>query len=144
MYALVGTIRPRKWKRFLVDYSYFGKLFLDYYLDKGWSNHSTCSSCVSMLRLAYRAEIPRIMFYKAKLTPYMMKRFVIAVKCSQVKVNEFVFTSCDITCDVEQFVHFLELCKTSRLVIDGSSMKGDFKERLQQDAFIQKVRELCT
>ncbi|KAL6727680.1 hypothetical protein Aduo_009535 [Ancylostoma duodenale] len=142
MYALVGTILPRKWRPVLVDYSCYGKLYREWYLHKGWTDHSTCSSCVSMLRLAYRAEIPRIMFYKAKLTPYMMKRFVIAVKCSQVKVIEFNFSYCDIKCDVEQFIHFLELCKTSRLVIDGGSMKGDFNERLQQDAFIQKVRSL--
>ncbi|EYC01365.1 hypothetical protein Y032_0108g63 [Ancylostoma ceylanicum] len=144
MYALVGVVLPRKWGRFLVDYSYSPSMYLEGYLRKRWSHLTSSSSCASMLRLAHRAEIPRIMFFKAKLTPYMMKRFVISVKCSQVKVVELNFTYCKITCDVEQFVHFLELCNTQKLVVDDCTMKGDFRNQLQQAAFIQKIDAVIT
>ncbi|RCN33751.1 hypothetical protein ANCCAN_20408 [Ancylostoma caninum] len=133
------TLGPlRQLSHSMYTLSYFKETYKD------WSNHSTCSSCVSMLRLAYRAEIPRIMLYEARLTPYMMKRFMKAVKCSQVKVVEFDFISCDITCDVEQFVHFLELSKTHRLVMGGCYTEGIFREQLQQDAFIKEIDAVVT
>ncbi|KAL6727678.1 hypothetical protein Aduo_009533 [Ancylostoma duodenale] len=137
MYTLVGTILPRKWRHVLVDYRRIYSYFKETYKD--WSNHPTCSSFVGMLRLAYRAEIPRIIFLKARLTPYMMKRFVKAVKCSQAKVVELDFISCDITCDVKRFVQFFKFCGTRRLVIGGCSMEGNFRELLQQNAFLKKA-----
>ncbi|EYC08638.1 hypothetical protein Y032_0065g3660 [Ancylostoma ceylanicum] len=143
MYSLIDNITPRSWKNVLVDYTSGPRFFFRQINCRGWVLLRHCTACVEMFGLARGASIPRLFFHKAKITDFFMRRLSSAARKSRVAVQHCEFSMCSFTCEAEQVVEFVEICKTEKLAIVECMVTTEFTQFLVKNSFVMKVSSDC-